>query len=187
MKRILLTILTVLLCFGGFAVEAESGTPLTWNVFWGEGVWSLDCMYAVEGDITNVVCALQGCLYDWNYIPEKNLLLVAVASATPLPTSGTFLRITASEGTKLTLTSVLQNGKTAPIGFTIRGTITSVGSGDVTVTLLLDNTPVEGITITVDNTTGEYSVTDIPAGTYTLRISKPKHVTREYTVTVGKP
>ena len=31
----------------------------------------------------------------------------------------------------------------------------------------------------------ETPFTDVPAGTYTLRVSKPKHVTREYEVTVG--
>ena len=33
----------------------------------------------------------------------------------------------------------------------------------------------------------EYRIDNVPTGTYTLRVSKAKHVTREYTVTVGTP
>ena len=30
-----------------------------------------------------------------------------------------------------------------------------------------------------------YSIADVPAGTYTMKVMKKNHVTREYTVTVG--
>jgi len=68
--------------------------------------------------------------------------------------------------------------------YTIRGSITSSGSGDISITLLRDGVSVEGVTITVDSAAGTYSIKNVPAGTYVLRVSKAKHVPREYTVTV---
>ena len=67
--------------------------------------------------------------------------------------------------------------------YTISGKITSVGEEAITVELLAGDAAVEGITITV--TEDSCTITNVPAGTYTLRISKPRHVPREYTVTVG--
>ena len=71
--------------------------------------------------------------------------------------------------------------------YTISGKITSVGTGDITISLLKDGTTVEGVTVTVNSTEGTYTIVDVPAGTYTMRVSKPRHITREYTVTVGNP
>ena len=70
------------------------------------------------------------------------------------------------------------------LSHTISGTVTSYGTGDITLSLLLDDAPVEGIRITVDNTTGKYTITDVPAGTYTLRITKADHSPYQSTVTV---
>ena len=71
--------------------------------------------------------------------------------------------------------------------YTISGKITSVGTEDINIALLKDGVDFEDIDITVDSTEGTYTIANLPAGTYTMRISKPKHVTREYEVTVGNP
>ncbi len=72
----------------------------------------------------------------------------------------------------------------APL-YSICGRITSVGDGEVTFALLRDGIPVEGIGIAVEE--DAYAITNVPAGTYILRVSKEKHVMREYTVVVGTP
>ena len=87
--------------------------------------------------------------------------------------------------TKTSVTSVIASVTVSPSTYTVSGRITSVGEGDITVELLADGAAVEGITVTV--TADTYTITNVPAGTYTLRISKPLHVTREFTVTAGKP
>ncbi len=77
-------------------------------------------------------------------------------------------------------------------GVSVRGTVTSYGSDsdDVTVTL----TPSGGGTPFTDTVTGAsgsapysqtYSFAAVPAGTYTLKVEKKNHVTREYEITVG--
>ena len=43
----------------------------------------------------------------------------------------------------------------------------------------------EPLTTTVKGNTVAYSFADVAAGTYTLKVSKANHVTREYTVVVG--
>ena len=37
----------------------------------------------------------------------------------------------------------------------------------------------------VKGNTASYSIADVPAGTYTMKVMKQNHVTREYTLTVG--
>ncbi len=67
-------------------------------------------------------------------------------------------------------------------GVTVSGTITSyVDDSDVAVKLTgADN----NFTATVKGK-ADYSIADVPAGEYTLTVSKANHVTREYTVTVS--
>ena len=70
-------------------------------------------------------------------------------------------------------------------GCTVSGKLfTSGDASDVTIELLL-NGQVE-YTCTVEDTTGEaqYAFEGVTPGVYTMRVSKEKHVTREYTVTV---
>lgn len=68
-------------------------------------------------------------------------------------------------------------------GVTVSGTVTSYGDAaeKVTVTLLQGETSV-GIW---SGTTGHYTISNVPPGTYNLRVEKKKHVTSDYTVKVG--
>ncbi len=72
--------------------------------------------------------------------------------------------------------------------YTITGTLITYGDkADVTIELLLNGEVVR--TETVPNTAGTtlYTIDNVPAGTYTVRVSKDKHVSRTYEVTVGNP
>ncbi len=62
---------------------------------------------------------------------------------------------------------------------TVTGNVKSFGDGNVTVELLKD-----GETIATDTVTDTYAF-DVTEGTYTLRVSKSKHATREYEITVA--
>ena len=72
-----------------------------------------------------------------------------------------------------------------PTGATVRGTITSfLVDGDVTIELLQGG---ELVFIRfVSGKTVDYAIKGVAAGTYTLRISKENHATREYEVVVGE-
>ena len=77
-------------------------------------------------------------------------------------------------------------------GVTVSGTVTSYGSGDVTIQLIADGQSEPAYEATApagpqsgNAYTASYSIPNVPAGTYTLKVMKQNHVTREYTVTVG--
>jgi hypothetical protein len=85
--------------------------------------------------------------------------------------------------------------KVSGSGVTVSGTITSylVDEGDITVQLLSGeeiaysqtfNTYTE-VSATKTEYATEYSITGVVDGTYTLRVSKEHHVTRDYTLTVS--
>jgi DNA/RNA endonuclease YhcR with UshA esterase domain len=65
-------------------------------------------------------------------------------------------------------------------GATISGTVTAAGEGETTIELLAGEEVVATVTAS-----GSYSIENVAAGTYTLKVSKEKFVTREYTVTVS--
>ena len=70
-------------------------------------------------------------------------------------------------------------------GCMIRGTVTSYLSSSDTVTVqLLQGTTVKK-SATVTGNTASYSITNVPAGTYTLRVTKKNHVDRDYTVVIN--
>ena len=46
-------------------------------------------------------------------------------------------------------------------------------------------TKVSGGTQSGNKFTASYSFSDVPSGTYTMKVMKPKHATREYTITVA--
>ena len=73
------------------------------------------------------------------------------------------------------------------MGATVSGKVTSFGSetDDITVELYAEGSASAYYTVTVKGNTAEYSIEGVGGGTYTLKISKKNHVTREYTVTVG--
>ena len=72
-------------------------------------------------------------------------------------------------------------------GVTVSGMVISFGKESVQTTVQLfpsgSGTPAFSVTLT--GTHAMYSFTGVEAGTYTMKVSKANHVTREYTVVVG--
>lgn len=98
--------------------------------------------------------------------------------------------ISAQDGDRTTLTV----GYSVPVASGVHGQVVSFCDGsDVTVSLFADGSAEPKYTVSVPGGTkdssGQYTTTyDIPEvapGTYTMRVSKKNHVTREYTVTVS--
>ena len=97
--------------------------------------------------------------------------------------------VSAQDGNRTTLTV----GYTVPVASGVRGQVVSFHDGsDVTVSLFADGSAQPQYTTTVpagEKSGGKYTaVYDIPEvapGTYTMKVMKNNHVTREYTVTVS--
>ena len=98
--------------------------------------------------------------------------------------------ISAQYGNRTTLTV----GYSVPVASGVRGQVTSfMNDGDVTVSLFAGSSATPKYTVSVPggikDSSGkyiaEYEIPDVAAGTYTMTVSKSKHVTREYTVTVN--
>lgn len=75
----------------------------------------------------------------------------------------------------------------ASAGVTVSGTATSFGSAtdNVTVQLIASGESTAAYETVVKGDATGYSIAGVSAGTYTLKVMKKNHVTREYTVTVG--
>ena len=69
----------------------------------------------------------------------------------------------------------------------VSGTITSFNdaTGNITLQLIPEGTSEPAYEVIVKGNTVDYSFTNVELGTYTLKVSKANHVTREYTVVVG--
>ena len=98
--------------------------------------------------------------------------------------------VSAQDGNRTTLTV----GYTVPVASGVRGQVTSfMNDGDVTVSLFAGSSTTPKYTVSVPggikDSSGkymaEYEIPDVAAGTYTMTVSKSKHVTREYAVTVN--
>ena len=98
--------------------------------------------------------------------------------------------VSAQDGNRTTLTV----GHFFPVASGVRGQVTSfMNDGDVTVSLFAGSSTTPKYTVSVPggikDSSGkyiaEYEIPDVAAGTYTMTVSKSKHVTREYTVTVN--
>lgn len=72
-------------------------------------------------------------------------------------------------------------------GYTVSGTATSFSydMDDVAIYLIKSGTTNIAYKTTVKGKSANYSITGVAAGTYTMKVMKQNHVTREYTVTVG--
>ena len=93
-------------------------------------------------------------------------------------------------GEKITVsahTSVIARWETAFSGAVLSGTVTSFGdaNGDITLQLIEQGLTEPAYETVVKGNTVNYSFASVAAGTYTLKVSKANHVTREYTVVVG--
>ena len=73
-----------------------------------------------------------------------------------------------------------------PTGVTVSGTITSFGSetDDITIELYAEGSTSADYTATVQSNTAEYSIEDVAAGTYTMKVKKNDHVGYEYILVV---
>ena len=71
--------------------------------------------------------------------------------------------------------------------YLVNGAVTSSldSVGDVTVTLYLDSNPIAVYGATVNDNDGCYVIEGVESGTYTMKVSKPGYMTREYKVVVG--
>ena len=69
---------------------------------------------------------------------------------------------------------------------TLRGTVKSFGSttDPVTVQLFKSGSSAAAYNTVVKGTSASYTISGVASGTYTMKVSKKNHVTREYTVTV---
>lgn len=72
-------------------------------------------------------------------------------------------------------------------GAVVRGTVTSFNSDtdDITIELFAEGSTSADYTDTVKGNTAEYFIVGVAEGSYTIRVSKANHVTREYTIVVG--
>ena len=88
-------------------------------------------------------------------------------------------------GYTLTLTNIDLPVK--PKGVTVSGTVTSYGSDsdDVTVQLTESGASEPAYETIVKGNSATYSIAGVAPGTYTMKVMKNNHVTREYTVIVG--
>ena len=84
--------------------------------------------------------------------------------------------------------------ETEIVGYGVSGNVESFNSGTDPVTIQLIEqgqsepayeTIVSGGTQSGNKFTAPYAFSDVPSGTYTMKVMKKNHVTREYTVTVG--
>ena len=97
--------------------------------------------------------------------------------------------VSAQDGNRTTLTV----GYTVPVASGVRGQVTSfMNDGDVTVSLFAAGSAEPQYTVAVPageknggKYTAVYDIPEVAAGTYTMKVMKQNHVTREYTVTVG--
>ena len=84
-----------------------------------------------------------------------------------------------------TATAVWEN--VPVVTYTVSGTATSFGSDtdNVIPQLIAEGYSEADYEVFVKGNTAEYSIEGVSAGTYTMKVMKNNHVTREYTVTVG--
>lgn len=75
----------------------------------------------------------------------------------------------------------------APVGVTVSGTATSFNSDtdDVTIQLIESGASEAAYEAVVQGNTADYSIAGVAPGTYTMKVMKLNHVTREYSVTVS--
>ena len=87
----------------------------------------------------------------------------------------------------LSITYPFTLGGGSGAGVTVSGTATSFGSDtdDVTIQLIKSGTSEAAYEAVVKGNSAEYSISKVAPGTYTMKVMKNNHVTREYTVTVS--
>ena len=97
-------------------------------------------------------------------------------------------RVSVNNDNTLTVRYGFRNGASAPeVGYSVSGTVTSFNDaeGDITLQLFEGESNAPSYETIVKGNTVNYLFSDVAAGTYTLRVMKENHVTRDYTVVVG--
>ena len=81
----------------------------------------------------------------------------------------------------------IKSASAPEIGAFVSGSVTSFNdaSGDITLQLIPEGSSEVAYETTVKGNSVTYLFSNVVAGTYTLKVSKANHVTREYTVVVG--
>ena len=89
------------------------------------------------------------------------------------------------DGSSKTVLQFVHEGP-APATYTVSGTATSFNSDtdDVTIQLILKGYSEAAYETIVKGNTATYSIANVAPGTYTMKVMKKNHVTREYEVTV---
>ena len=99
-------------------------------------------------------------------------------------------RVDTNNDNTVTILYEFRKGAQAPegeSGVAVSGNVTSYNdaSGDITLQLFKGESNTPSYTTTVKGNNVSYSFSGVAAGTYTLKVSKANHVTREYTVVVS--
>ena len=97
------------------------------------------------------------------------------------------IRITFSGTADLQLIYQAPQEDTPDPGISLSGVVTSFGgeTEDVTLQLIPGGETEPAYTATVQGNSASYTIKNVEAGSYTLRVSKTMHTAREYTVIVG--
>lgn len=96
------------------------------------------------------------------------------------------IKVTDADGVERTIT--IEVGKvTKPLGYMLSGKIVSFGNENdvITIQIIEEGMSEPSYEIEVIGNNKTYSIDKLPVGTYTLRVIKENHVTRQYTVTIG--
>ena len=201
---ILLVALSALLCMSAFAADGlEVNNFVTNAVAAVEGEEYFTATYTGQKDAQYLILMLAA-----ETVPESQ----PAGTAMPDPTDGNILYVNqaqagedgvvkfetvypmALEDSVIWLTggdapvALASIDVPEPVGVTVSGTVTSYLNDTDTVTVELWANGATEATYTTSGTgmTYAYSVTGVASGTYTMKVSKTNHVTREYTITVGE-
>ena len=145
------------------------------------GYWKLnDSGSALDKSSTQFEAGQTYTLY-LTYYPENEYVISEDATYTVngIPTEWSGFEAESNRKISFTIPAVTT--------YTVSGSVTSFNdaSGDITLQLIPEGLSEPAYETTVKGNTVAYSFADVAAGTYTLKVSKANHVTREYTVVVG--
>ena len=145
------------------------------------GYWKLnDSGSALDKSSTQFEAGQTYTLY-LTYYPENEYVISEDATYTVngIPTEWSGFEAESNRKISFTIPAVTT--------YTVSGSVTSFNdaSGDITLQLIPEGLSEPAYETTVKGNTVAYSFADVVAGTYTMKVSKANHVTREYTVVVG--
>ena len=202
----MLSVLCALMCVNAFAAGGtiESIAPSNGATFdYGENATQFDMTYTAgqdgmflvlvvkEGVNTNPEGKIAPKAEDILYVnqatsEDKKVSFTTATGNVIYPSdieSGSKVYLAGAGLDELTLMGTIKTP--TPAGYTVSGNITSYLANDGQVTVELFKQGVGTATYTTTTTTGAYSIAEVENGTYTMKVSKYGHVTREYEVVVA--